>query len=172
LSPVSQSREEAVSLSKGYQPKEFVTTALQNTRVKLTWDEDDQDRVKVTQRKFSKEDLKSMDFKAYLASESESEVDSEDEAAMREKYRALLNAGNSDDEGDATNNQEMEITFAPGLGEMASKLLDKKREKETHKNETVFETNLRKQKEKKKARKYGSKSGERAFYAWLKLMGA
>ncbi len=83
----------------------------------------------MTHRKFTKDDLKNMDFKAYLASASESEeVDSEDEAAMREKYRALLQADKDSDE--EREGQDMEITFAPGLGEMASKLLDKKKEKE------------------------------------------
>ena len=39
----------------------------------LTWDETDQDRIAVTMRKFTKEDLEELDVRDYLASSSGSE---------------------------------------------------------------------------------------------------
>ncbi|KAL2917909.1 pre-rRNA-processing protein esf1 [Polyrhizophydium stewartii] len=144
-----------------YQPVEFVTQALQHSNVKLTWDEEDPERVRVTRRKFTKDDIKEMDFKAYLASSSDEEDElgeGEEAEAVRAKYRALLAA---DGDGDAfgrkgdDEGEEMEITFAPGLSEKAASLLEKKKEEEARKNETVFEAYLRKRKEKRKARRAG-----------------
>jgi hypothetical protein len=110
----------------------------------LTWDADDVDRQKTTRRHFSKQDLKDMDFKAFLASDSESEVDED----LKTKYKSLL-AGDEEDE----EVEDMEITFAPGLSEKAAKLLEEKRTRDTAAEETVFERQLRQQKEKKKSRK-------------------
>ena len=133
---------------------------MQNSNVKLTWDEDDPDRLKVTKQKFTKDDLKSMDFKAYIAS-SGSEDEGEDPEEVRAKYRALLLGGNDDsDQSDAENNendQEMEITFAPGLSDKANKLLEQKKEREERADETVFDAYLRKKAEKKKARRMEKK---------------
>ncbi|KAJ3360300.1 pre-rRNA-processing protein esf1 [Kappamyces sp. JEL0680] len=142
-------RDTAVELPGAYQPKEFVTQALQHSSVKLTWDNDDPERQKTTRRRFNKQDLKDMDFKAYLASsDSEEDLHGVDEA-LKEKYRALV-AGSG---GEESEGEDMEITFAPGLSEKAAKRLEEKKERELQKEETVFETQLRKQKEKKKAKK-------------------
>lgn len=102
-----------------YQPVEFVTKALQHSKVALTWDVDDPDRFQTTRKNFSKEDIKEMDFKAYLASDS----DSEDED-LKAKYKALIQ---SDEEEE---NENMEITFNPGLTERASKLLEDRKDLE------------------------------------------
>jgi hypothetical protein len=98
-----------------YQPAEFTTTALQHSNVKLTWDAEDPERIKTTKKKFTKDDIKEMDFKAFIASDSESEADPE----LAEKYKALLGGDEQDDEG-----EDMEITFAPGLSEKATKRLE------------------------------------------------
>ncbi|OUM58962.1 hypothetical protein PIROE2DRAFT_15649, partial [Piromyces sp. E2] len=144
--PVNVAYESPVA----YEPNEFSTEALRHSKVKLTWDDDDPDRLKVTRRKFTKEDLKNMDFQAYIASDEE---DSEDDEEARERYKKLL-LGNSDEEDEnEDNNQEMEITFAPGLSQAAQDILDKKKEKEELENETVFDAYLRKQREKKKAKR-------------------
>ncbi|ORX52211.1 hypothetical protein BCR36DRAFT_325040 [Piromyces finnis] len=143
--PVNAAYETPVA----YEPNEFSTEALRHSKVKLTWDDDDPDRLKITRRKFTKEDLKNMDFQAYIASDEE---DSEDDEEARERYKKLL-LGNSDDEENEDNNQEMEITFAPGLSQAAKNILDKKKEKEELENETVFDAYLRKQREKKKAKR-------------------
>ena len=41
----------------------------------LTWDETDKDRVTMTMRKFTKDDLEKMDFNDYLAGSSDEEED-------------------------------------------------------------------------------------------------
>lgn len=140
-----------------YSKSDFVTRALQHSSIKLTWDEDDNDRVKMTRRKFTKEELQDMDFKAYLASsssESESDNDGETKDDLKAKYRSLLQGIQGDVKSDESEVEgDMEITFTPGLSEAASKALERKKEKESLKNESVFEQNRRKLKEKKKAKK-------------------
>lgn len=102
----------------GYKPLEFVTKALQHSKVELTWDQDPIERTKTTRRKFTKDDLAEMDFQAYLGSDSESEEDEE----KRKKYRELLLGGN-EQEDEA---EEMEITFTPGLEGKIQDLVDEK----------------------------------------------
>ncbi|KAI8824482.1 uncharacterized protein EV422DRAFT_520258 [Fimicolochytrium jonesii] len=152
--------DEAYEPPSVYQPKDFVTQALQHSKVKLTWDEEDDDRVRVTRRKFTKDDLQDMDFKAYLASSSEDE-DGEDADAIRQKFKALLGGGEGagDVFGSKDKGEEMEITFTPGLSEKAAALLDKKKGKDASKDETVFDAYLRKRKEKRKAKKAANKAG-------------
>ncbi|KAG0052009.1 pre-rRNA-processing protein esf1 [Gryganskiella cystojenkinii] len=153
-------RDEAFGAPENYKPSEFSTQVFQHSNVKLTWDEDDADRIKVTRHKFSKEDLEDMDFKAYLASSDEEDSEDEDDIeATRRKYRALLAGGgkdsdDSDADSDDDKNQEMEITFAPGLSEKAAELLEeKKMREEPVKEETSIETYRRKEKERKQRRK-------------------
>lgn len=87
--------------------------ALQHSNIKLTWDDDDPNRVKLTKQSFSKKDIDAMDFKAYLASPSEDS--GSDIESSRQKYKDLLNEVESHDQSDT--NQEMEITFTPGIRE-------------------------------------------------------
>lgn len=55
-------------------------------QVQLTWDETDHERVTAMNRKFNKDELLDMDFRAYLASSSEEE-EREDEAESRQESR-------------------------------------------------------------------------------------
>jgi len=71
----------------------FSTTALHQTNVKLTWDETDPGRQRTTMRKFTKDDLLEMDFKAYLASSSD-----EDEPKEREENRNGDNDSSEDED--------------------------------------------------------------------------
>lgn len=135
-----------------YEGTEFVTHALQHSNVKLTWDAEDPERSKVTRRKFTKDDLKNMDFKAYLASESEDDMAGQDEETKL-KYQALM----AEEESNDSHQDDMEITFTPGLSEKAEKLMGEKREKEAQIDETVFDKYMRKRKEKRKMRKDGKK---------------
>ena len=138
--------------------------ALRHSKVKLTWDQDDPERNKVTRRALTKKEIEEEDFRAYIASSSD-RSDREDDAgrdASRDRLRALLNgakdelpegwgdfnghaAGGTGDEDDI----DMEITFAPGL-------TDKKGEEET-----TLERYQRKLKEKRKKRKEGVKEAVR-----------
>ncbi|KAJ3271365.1 pre-rRNA-processing protein esf1 [Terramyces sp. JEL0728] len=136
--------DEAIEPPVAYEPVEFVTQALQHSNVKLTWDAEDPERTRTTKKKFTKDEIKKMDFDAYLASDSEGDVDEN----LKNKYKALLGDDEDEDEG-----EDMEITFAPGLSEKAAKRLEEIKEEKERGNETVFEANLRKQREKKKAKK-------------------
>ncbi|OZJ06150.1 hypothetical protein BZG36_01047 [Bifiguratus adelaidae] len=144
-------RDEAYRVADGYKPATFVTDALQHSNVKLTWDDDDPDRIKVTRRKLTKEDIKDLDFAAYLASSSDESDDGSFIQSSKDKYRSLLNGLEEEEGGEAG---EMEITFAPGLSEAAAEAVDRKLSgKENKGDETTLEAYLRKQKEKRQKKK-------------------
>ncbi|WVQ82232.1 hypothetical protein IAT38_004360 [Cryptococcus sp. DSM 104549] len=67
---------------KGYKGNDFVTDALRHSKVKLTWDQDDPNRVKLTRRTLTREEIEEQDFKNLVASSGSeaSEPESEDEA--------------------------------------------------------------------------------------------
>ncbi|KAI0655166.1 hypothetical protein C8Q70DRAFT_936549 [Cubamyces menziesii] len=157
-------RDEATDdLSAPYKPVEFVTDALRHSKVKLTWDEDEPERAQITRRVLSKKEIEENDFRAYIASSSDSEEEDapgapkgkgkESKAAERDKLRALLLGGGEDQmpEGwgkgkgfdDDEDDVDMEITFTPGLSAA----------KDGEKEETTLEKYQRKMKEKKKKRK-------------------
>merc|ERR1719330_482219 len=83
-----------------YQPKLFSTTALTQGKGELTWDEEDQDKMKAMKDAYSKVDDEEFGNMSHLigsASESEEEEDDNDdndEESDKEdtisKYRALL----------------------------------------------------------------------------------
>ncbi|KAJ3538086.1 hypothetical protein NM688_g6570 [Phlebia brevispora] len=148
-----QFRDEATEdISGPYKPLDFATDALRHSKVKLTWDEDDPERNRITRRTLSRKEIEENDFAAYLASgtESESEEEGRKTKVDRDKLRALLLSGDDDalPEGwskgldDDADNVDMEITFTPGLSIS----------KDTNGDETTLEKYQRKMKEKKKRR--------------------
>lgn len=153
-----QPHDECDSPPLNYKPAEFVTDALQNSKVKLTWDADDQKRLTVARKAFSQKEIEENDLKAYLASSSD-ESEDEDKEAARQRLRALLGlpeggeAAGKDDEDEGG----LEITFTPGLSNNVNK-----EEEKTEEEETTIEKYKRKEREKKKARKeaYLAKRGE------------
>jgi len=66
-------RDECERIPDGYRPNEFVTDALQHSKVRLTWDADDGSRKEAQKRAFSgsRADIDENDLKAYLGSDSE-----------------------------------------------------------------------------------------------------
>ncbi|XP_059903973.1 ESF1 homolog [Gadus macrocephalus] len=64
-----------------YTPKLFTSSAAATSKVEVTWDETDHDRIQALNRHFNKSDLMDMDFNAYLASSSEEEEEQEEEQA-------------------------------------------------------------------------------------------
>jgi hypothetical protein len=70
-------RDVCECIPDGYRPNEFVTDALQHSKVKLTWDADDSKRKEVQKRAFtgSKGDIDENDLKAYLGSDSSDDDD-------------------------------------------------------------------------------------------------
>ena len=73
--PVSTANH-STHLVGAYTPNRFINTALQQTTVRLTWDETDAKRLSSTMKKYTKEEALSADLRDYLASSS-SESDSE-----------------------------------------------------------------------------------------------
>lgn len=109
-----------------YKAPLFITTALQQSKVRLTWDETDPKRKEKMEKAFLSKDESAMkDLEAYLASsgnetsESEEEDDDEDTYARGEKsstvdkvekYRQLLASIEEENEDD-DDEPDIEITF-------------------------------------------------------------
>ena len=72
-------RDECERIPDGYKPNEFVTDALQHSKVKLTWDADDGTRKEAQKRAFggSRADIDENDLKAYLGSDSSDDEESD-----------------------------------------------------------------------------------------------
>ncbi|QLQ80742.1 hypothetical protein HG537_0E00950 [Torulaspora globosa] len=147
-------RDVCTELPKNYKPLQFSTDALQHSNVKLTWDETPADRLDVAKRAFTQKEIEDMDFKAYLASDSEG---SEDELGVesKDKLRSLVNGTSAfnfskqDAENDVDDDSEvdMEITFTPGLDEKTDNAPKEDQE------ESTIDKIRRKEKERRKARK-------------------
>lgn len=137
-------RDQCEKIPADYKPNTFVTDALQHSKVKLTWDETPAERLKLAEKAFNQKDLDDMDFKAYLASDSD-EDEAENEEEAREKYRSLL--GNVFERAKEEEDGNVEITFTPGLDEENNKDDD-----EEDRDETTIEKYKRKSKERKQAR--------------------
>ncbi|TGJ78199.1 hypothetical protein E0Z10_g10567 [Xylaria hypoxylon] len=164
-------RDECDSVLSNYQPTEFVTDALQHSRVKLTWDVTPNDvaRRENIRKAFtgSRADLEENDFRAYLASDSDGEGDVEDDdvveaepAAVEDepklskkelKARKLREALGLGSERMTKSSAkigpvgDMQVTFGPAL------MGDKKKEPEAE--ETTVEKYVRKERERKARRK-------------------
>ncbi|XP_077102191.1 ESF1 homolog [Siphateles boraxobius] len=160
-----------------YKPKLFTSAATTTAKVELTWDETDHDRVTALCRKFNKDELLDMDFKAYLASSSEEEEEEEEKQTEAEepaqplpeekkgskgkksaeqiaKYRDLLKSIQDKDKGN-DDAMDMEITWVPGLKETTEKLVKKKMLGKDILS--PWEEYLQKKKEKKKEKRKGKK---------------
>jgi NUC153 domain len=114
-----------------YQPIDTLSQALRHSKVKLSWDQDDPERDRVTRRALSHKEIEENDFRAYVASStdssSEDETKSRKKLADRDRLRALLLDGGGNDlpEGWAGSKTEdtdgdggdvdMEVTFRPAL---------------------------------------------------------
>ncbi|XP_075452173.1 ESF1 homolog [Ascaphus truei] len=153
-----------------YKPKYFTSAAMATSKVDITWDETDHERITSLNRPFKKEEILDMDFQAYLASSSEEEekdvsdieVTAADEASKSKKgqkddeeqiarYRELLKGIQDKDKKHEDNDMEMEIKWIPGLKESAELMVKNKLE---GKDElTPWEKYLQKQKDKRKMKK-------------------
>jgi hypothetical protein len=164
-------REECEKIPDGYKPNEFVTDALQHSKVKLTWDTEDVSRKEAQARAFrgGRQEIDENDLKAYLGTDSSDDeaeeipatVSIESDKAIskkkeeRQKMRALLGLGaeplkaSKKDQGPVG---DVQITFSSGL----SGVRDKKAsvfENEPEMEETTVEKYIRKERERKQKRK-------------------
>ncbi|KAE8145419.1 hypothetical protein BDV25DRAFT_71036 [Aspergillus avenaceus] len=176
-------RDECERIPDGYQPNEFVTDALQHSKVKLTWDLEDKSRKEAQARAFrgSRKEIDENDLKAYLASDNSSEDEDDDggvevvdttkgdgnskkiskKEEERQRMRALLglsseSAPSSKSDGPVG---EMEVTFTSGLAGGPNR--DSIFENEPEKNETTIEKYIRKERERKKRRKEKLKASKK-----------
>lgn len=146
-----------------YQPRFFTTTALQQAKVDLTWDETDPDRIEITQKLASGkiDDIADTDLQHYLASSSgESEddeenkkddVSSEEDNNPIEKYKALLQDIEKQEEEKKNKDVEMEVMWDANIKEQTEKII-KKKLLETE-DKTPFQKYLDKKKEKRKSKR-------------------
>ncbi|KAJ5908889.1 hypothetical protein N7495_001571 [Penicillium taxi] len=167
-----------------YKPNEFVTDALQHSKVKLTWDAEDKSRKEAQARAFrgSRKDIDENDLKAYLGSDSsDSEEDEEDGGVEvvdnttsettstkvskreleRQRMRSLLGLSTEPTRSSKPAGPvgEMEVTFTSGLAGGHGK--DTIFENEPEIEETQIEKYVRKERERKKRRKERMKAAKR-----------
>ncbi|XP_029157183.1 ESF1 homolog [Nylanderia fulva] len=159
-----------------YEPRQFTTTALQQVKVQLTWDETNVDRQEFTQKLNSGklQDIDENDLQTYLASGSEDDSEEKEDITEKNynennlesevnndpigKYKSLLKS--IEEEEEAKKNKDVELEFTWGLGskEKTEKLV---KEKMKNKEEfTPFEQYLEKRKAKKKAKREEKKLKE------------
>ncbi|XP_044310324.1 ESF1 homolog isoform X2 [Varanus komodoensis] len=149
-----------------YKPKFFTSAAVATSKVDITWDETDHERVTSLNRTFKKEELLDMDFQAYLASSSDEEeeemeehqADSDqhkhhpkDDEEQISKYRELLRNIQEKEKKHQETDMEMEIKWVPGLKESADEMVRNKLEAKD--KLTPWEQFLEKKKEKRKLKK-------------------
>ena len=168
-----------------YEAGQFNAKALQQTKLSLSWDVDDDDRVRAFQwHSKPPSDIKEDDFKNYLGSGSESSEDDakesaaqkkkkKDRAALRNRYKSLLghigvsvdsdgnavagagNGGSSNDEDSSSSDEDDD----EGVVERSFFVgLDKKlADNARARDETVYERFLREKKEKRKKARFEKK---------------
>ncbi|CAL7943060.1 unnamed protein product [Xylocopa violacea] len=152
-----------------YKPRQFTTTALQQVKVQLTWDETNPERVELAQKLNSGnlDEIDKNDLQAYLATDSsddesgkeeekesqenESDTEGEKNTDPVEKYKALLKEIEEKEEAKKKKDVELEFTWGWGAKEKAEKLVQERLKKDE--NLTPFEQYLEKRKAKKKAKR-------------------
>ncbi|XP_029449418.1 ESF1 homolog isoform X2 [Rhinatrema bivittatum] len=163
-----------------YKPKFFTSAGMATSKVEITWDETDHDRMTSLNKTFKKDEILDMDFQAYLASSSDEEEEEpcgtgddaihaiedntktkkshkEDEEQIA-KYKELLKNIREKDSKHEENDMEMEIKWVPGLKENAEKMVKDKLEGKD--KFTPWEQFLQKKKEKRKLKRKKSKPEE------------
>ena len=153
-----------------YAPLDFSTLSLMHSKVSLTWDSDDIRRSKLTKARFSQDMLEEMDFRAYLASSddeegSQSEDDEKKEKSMEELlsvYKKLANNSNATNPYHTKSAKNLFEDEEPKLEEAKSDIdmemtfLAESPPEDTEgitKQETVFQSKLRKEKERKERKR-------------------
>ena len=127
-------KEECTSMPKSnnYTAPSFINTALQQSNVRLTWDEDDDRRKKALDKAF--EENNDDDLKIYLASSSEDDDYGNSDVEVNDnlndldkinKYKDLLKSLDENIDDDI----EMEVTWDPGLKANAEDLIKNKNKK-------------------------------------------
>src|SRR5436305_5010154 len=176
-------REECKKIPDGYKPNEFVTDALQHSKVKLTWDADDVSRKEAQARAFrgGRQEIYENDLKAYLGTDSSDNeadeipatVSAESEKAIskkekeRQKTRTLLGLGAEPlkaSKKDQAPVGDVQVTFSSsllGVRDNKTSVFENEPEME----ETTVEKYIRKERERKQKRKEKLKNTQEATAA-------
>lgn len=103
-------RDECETIPDGYKPNDFVTDALQHSKVRLTWDMDDGERKEAQKRAFrgGRKDIDENDLRAYLGSDSSSE--DEDEARAKDPASSVVVVDATTDNVPSANNGSQPAT--------------------------------------------------------------
>lgn len=160
-------KEECEKIPDDYRPNDFVTDALQHSKVKLTWDAEDRNRKEAVARAFKggRKEIEENDLKAYLGSDTSEDEDEAAEAdtsiskkeAERQRMRALLGLAPEPEKKSKKEKApvgDMQITFTSGLATTGE--TGKKRsvfENSPEPEETTVERYIRKERERKQKRK-------------------
>jgi len=170
----------SMPIPSSYNPPDFILDALQYTKVKCTWDEDDlQRRQKLTTAPTNDQDYD--DLRAYLASdnssdEEEQSISSSSDAGPKSsssdanKFRKLLGLAHSSDESDQENDDGEEaqeqgnkqFTYVPEKKQMLEQKIQEKaisKQKDQEEKElTPWDKYLLKRKEKRRERRQAAKA--------------
>ncbi|KAM4058930.1 hypothetical protein HRG_008193 [Hirsutella rhossiliensis] len=171
-----EARDECSTVPDSYKPVDFVTNALQSSKVKLTWDmhPEEASRKESINRAFSgsRNELEENDLRAYLASDSDGEEEDADKGEddrsgageptltkkelARKKMREAL--GLADEAASSRSKDgpvgEMQITFAPALTD--------RKAKEPDQEETTIDKYKRKERERKERKRQDAKARREA----------
>lgn len=146
-----------------YKPHLFTTTALQQAKVDLTWDETDPRRNELVNKLKTnpKSEIDDSDLQKYVAFSSEDEDNDDENKLLAEennegcskknsidKYKELLHNIQEEEEIKASKDTELEISWGIGLQEKVQKSVDEK----SMKNLTPFQKMMEKKKERMKER--------------------
>ncbi|KAH6605340.1 pre-rrna processing esf1 [Trichoderma cornu-damae] len=169
-------RDECEKVPESYKPVEFVTNALQSSKVKLTWDMHPEEisRKESIKRAFkgSRAEIDEQDLKAYLAGDSGEDEDDADGAdgagdgepklskkeLARQRMREALGLAAEPESKKSKDLPvgDMEVTFTPALSG------DGKRKKD-EKEETTIEKYARKERERKEKKRQVAKAKREAL---------
>ena len=155
----SDIKDSCDKLPANFEPIEFSTDSLRNSKPKLTWDETPIERVQILSKSFKQGELDDLDLKNYLASDSEDDDELTTGADAINKYKSLVaatglskrkstNDGEDAGEGSDEDDVDMEFTFTPGLGSKEQAKKDKEAEQIT-----AIEKLRLKEQERRRARK-------------------
>ncbi|CAG9761927.1 unnamed protein product [Ceutorhynchus assimilis] len=157
-------KEMCDKLPEKYEPRFFTTTALQQAKVELTWDETNPDRVEFAEKINSgkMDDISEHDLQNYLAGSSDEEdLDDEQDGSDSDansqsgnaidKYKALLQDIQVKEEEKKNQDIGMEISWGIDLKTKTDKLAKDKLKNNAEK--TPFQEYLDKRKEKRKEKK-------------------
>ncbi|XP_065158130.1 ESF1 homolog [Atheta coriaria] len=161
-----------------YKPRFFTTTALQQAKVDLTWDETNPDRVEIAEKLASGkiDDIADADLQAYLASSSGEESENEEtndindnsddenndapasKKKMIDKYKMLLQEIEVKEKAKEKKDIGMEISWGVDLQKKTEEIIKEK--KAAAENKTPFEQLMDKRKEKRKEKREARKNAQ------------